>query len=98
MIVMSARARFRLDGKAALVTGGASGIGAATIRAFGEQGASVVIADVDEPRGRGLASELADATIFQRLDVTDADSCRAAIAECVGRFGRLDVLVNCAGI
>jgi NAD(P)-dependent dehydrogenase (short-subunit alcohol dehydrogenase family) len=95
---MSARARFRLDGKAALVTGGASGIGAATIRAFAEQGAGVVIADVDEPRGRGLASELGDAAIFQRLDVTDADSCRAAIAECVGRFGRLDVLVNCAGI
>jgi NAD(P)-dependent dehydrogenase (short-subunit alcohol dehydrogenase family) len=95
---MSGRARFRLDGKAALVTGGASGIGAATIRAFVEQGARAVIADVDEPRGRGLASELGDAAIFHRLDVTDAENCRAAIAECVARFGRLDVLVNCAGI
>ena len=53
--------RFRLDGKATLVTGGASGIGAATIRAFVEQGASALIADVDEASGQALAAELGTA-------------------------------------
>jgi 2-keto-3-deoxy-L-fuconate dehydrogenase len=90
--------RFRLDGKAALITGGASGIGAASIRAFAEQGAGVVVADVDEARGQALASDVGEQAIFQRLDVTDADSCRAAVAACIRRFGRLDVLMNCAGI
>jgi 2-keto-3-deoxy-L-fuconate dehydrogenase len=91
-------ARFRLDGKAMLVTGGASGIGAATCRAFVEQGASVVVADVDEAGGRRLVSELGDRAVFERLDVTDATNCQASIAACVSAFGRLDVLVNCAGI
>jgi 2-keto-3-deoxy-L-fuconate dehydrogenase len=91
-------ARFRLDGKAMLVTGGASGIGAATCRAFVEQGARVVIGDVNDAAGRGLAAELDSRAIFQRLDVTDAESCRAAVAACSAAFGRLDVLVNCAGI
>ena len=90
--------RFRLDGKAALVTGGASGIGAAIARAFVEQGARVVIADLDEARGTALASELGASARFQHLNVTDAESCRAATIACRDTFGKLDVLVNCAGI
>lgn len=90
--------RFRLDGKAALVTGGASGIGAQTVRAFVDQGAHVVIGDLDTTRGEALARELGDVAHFQWLDVTDAASCQAAVAACRVQFGRLDVLVNNAGI
>lgn len=90
--------RFRLDGKVALITGGASGIGAATARAFVEQGASVVVGDLNEAAGGALAAELGDRAAAVRLDVTDAASAQAAVAAATGRFGRLDALVNCAGI
>jgi len=95
---MTERQRFRLDGKTAIVTGGASGIGAATVRAFVEQGANAIVADVNEAAGPALAAELGQRTRFQRLDVTDADSCRAVVAVAREAFGRLDILVNCAGI
>ena len=91
--------RFRLDGKVAVVTGGGSGIGAATCRAFAEQGARVVVADVSEAGGRAVADELGDPkAVFCRTDVTDLASLQAAVATSVERFGRLDVLVNNAGI
>jgi 2-keto-3-deoxy-L-fuconate dehydrogenase len=90
--------RFRLDGKVALVTGGASGIGEASARAFAEQGARVCVADLNQARGIEVATTLGDAGFFQALDVTDGSSCDAAVAACRDRFGRLDVLVNCAGI
>ena len=82
----------RLGGKRALITGAASGIGAATARRFVEEGATVVVADVAEEGGRSLAEEL-DAT-FERLDVRDESAWVAA----VDRSGGLDVLVNNAGI
>src|SRR5260370_416035 len=90
--------RFRLDGKVALVTGGGSGIGAATCRAFTEQGARVMVADLNEAGGSQVARELGDSAMFQRTDVTDMASLQAAVANSVERFGRLDVLVNNAGI
>jgi NAD(P)-dependent dehydrogenase (short-subunit alcohol dehydrogenase family) len=90
--------RFRLDGKVALVTGGGSGIGAATCRAFTEQGARVVVADLNEAGGSQVARELGDSAMFQRTDVTDMASLQVAVANSVERFGRLDVLVNNAGI
>jgi 2-keto-3-deoxy-L-fuconate dehydrogenase len=89
---------FRLDNKVALITGGASGIGAATARAFVEQGARVVIGDLNEAAGAALAQELGERAVAVRLDVTDAASAQGAVAEAVRRFGRLDTLVTCAGI
>ncbi|HEV8469919.1 MAG TPA: SDR family oxidoreductase [Candidatus Limnocylindria bacterium] len=93
--------RFRLDRKAALVTGGASGIGAAIARAFLEQGACVLIGDVDRAGGEKMAADLArirPEVAFEPLDVTDTAACERAVARCVQRFGRLDILVNNAGI
>jgi NAD(P)-dependent dehydrogenase (short-subunit alcohol dehydrogenase family) len=91
-------ARFRLDGKVALVTGGGSGIGAATCRAFVEQGGHVVVADISEDGGRKTALELGEGALFQKTDVTDLVSVEAAVQQAVQSFGRLDVLVNNAGI
>lgn len=90
--------RFRLDKKIALVTGGGSGIGAAICRAYAEQGARVVIADVNEDGGRRIAGELGDAGLFQLTDVTSLESVQHAVAAAAQRFGRLDVFVNCAGV
>src|SRR5438874_798637 len=82
----------RLTGKRALVTGGAVGIGAATVRRFVGEGAGVIVADIAEDAGRALADELGAA--FEPLDVRD----EAAWAGVVERSGGLDVLVNNAGI
>ena len=84
---------FRLDGKRALVTGGASGIGEATCRELARGGAHVFVADIDLDRARSLAGQLASAEPV-RLDVTSPDSVRAA-AESIGS---LDILVNNAGV
>jgi 2-keto-3-deoxy-L-fuconate dehydrogenase len=91
-------ARYRLDGKVALVTGGGSGIGAATCRAFAEQGARVLVADVSDEGGTTVANDLGQNGTYVRTDVTDLASVQAAVSAAVDRFGRLDVLVNNAGI
>jgi NAD(P)-dependent dehydrogenase (short-subunit alcohol dehydrogenase family) len=90
--------RFRLDGKVALVTGGGSGIGAAICRAYAEQGARVLVAEVNDTNGHQVASELGEAGAFAHTDVTDLSSVEQAVATAVRHFGRLDILVNCAGI
>ncbi len=87
-----------LGGRVALVTGGARGIGAASVRALHDAGARVVVADVGDDRGRALADELGDRARFVHLDVTDEKQWDAAIAAAVDAFGALDVLVNNAGI
>jgi NAD(P)-dependent dehydrogenase (short-subunit alcohol dehydrogenase family) len=84
---------FRLDGRRALVTGGASGIGEATCRVLAQAGAAVTIADVDEDRARSLAAELPGAAVL-RLDITDEIEVNTAI----GAMPALDILVNNAGI
>lgn len=84
---------FRLDGRAALVTGGASGIGEATCRALAAAGASVIIADVDRPRAEALAAELPGASVLN-LDITD----EAAVHDAFSKIPRLHILVNNAGI
>lgn len=87
----------RLQGKVALVTGAAQGIGEATARKLAQHGAQVVVADIQVERGEALAAELGEACVFQRLDVRELESWQASVAAALGRFGRLDVLVNNAG-
>jgi 3alpha(or 20beta)-hydroxysteroid dehydrogenase len=88
----------RLDGKVALVTGGARGQGAAEVRLFAAEGAKVVAADVRVDAGEALAKELGDDVVFVRHDVADEVSWAAAVAVALERFGGLHVLVNNAGI
>lgn len=88
----------RLKGKVALVTGGARGIGGATARAFAGEGAKVVITDVMADLGAALAKELGPETLFLRHDVTDEARWQAVRDAALERFGRIDVLVNNAGI
>ncbi len=87
----------RLDGKVAAITGGASGIGAGTVRRFLEEGAQVLIADLDGDKGAALAAELGAGSAFLRTDVSKEEDVAAMIAETVDRFGRIDVLYNNAG-
>ncbi|KAL8139699.1 hypothetical protein V2J09_005720 [Rumex salicifolius] len=83
----------RVEGKVAIVTGGASGIGASTARVFSQNGATVVIADdVQEELGRQLAKRLGDNVSFIRCDVYEEEQVRAAVDAVVDRHGRLDVM------
>jgi 3alpha(or 20beta)-hydroxysteroid dehydrogenase len=88
----------RLTGKTALVTGGARGIGEGIVRRFVAEGAQVLITDVLETEGQALAAELGPQTAFIRHDVAVSSDWQAAIAEAESRFGKLDTLVNNAGI
>jgi NAD(P)-dependent dehydrogenase (short-subunit alcohol dehydrogenase family) len=87
----------QLGGKIAIVTGGASGLGRATVELFLKEGARVVIADVDK-RGEALAQKLGDAAFFKQTDVTDAEQVQALVDFAANRLGRLDIMLNNAGI
>jgi len=87
----------RLSGKTAIITGAASGIGAATARLFVDEGARVLIADTQTERGEELARQLGDAAAFRRVDVTREDDVHAAVEDVVGRWDRLDCIYNNAG-
>jgi len=86
-----------LDGRVAIVTGGASGIGARTVRLFVEQGARVVIGDMQEELGRAVAGELRGAALFQRAEVSREDDVHALVARAEQAFGQLDCIFNNAG-
>jgi len=88
----------RLQGKVALVTGGARGMGAATARLFVAEGAKVLITDVLDQDGEKLAQELGAAALFMHHDVSDEDSWKAVVAKAESAFGGIDILVNNAGI
>jgi len=88
----------RLEGKVAIVTGGSRGIGEGIVRRFVEEGARVIIADVLDEAGQALAAELGDVAAFERLDVTKRADWDRVIVSAEARFGRLDCLVNNAGI
>ena len=87
----------RLDGKVAIITGGASGIGEGTVRLFASEGARVVIADIQDDLGEALAAQLGGAVVYQHTDVSREEDIRASIERAAGEFGRLDVLFNNAG-
>jgi 3-oxoacyl-[acyl-carrier protein] reductase len=86
----------RFEGKTALVTGAARGIGAATARRFASEGATVVVADFDEAAAQATADEIGGVAV--RCDVTSRDDVEAAVSAAVERGGSLDLLVTCAGI
>jgi 3-oxoacyl-[acyl-carrier protein] reductase len=88
----------RFEGKVALVTGGGRGIGAATAELFAREGASVAVCDLDEGPAAEVADPLGDKAMAVAADVSKRDQVEAAVQKTVERFGRLDVLVACAGI
>ena len=88
----------QLEKKSVLVTGGASGLGAACVKLLSGLGAKVVIADLSSETGRALAAELGDAVVFVKTNVAEEESTQAAVKAAVDTFGGLHVAVNCAGI
>ncbi len=91
----------RLEGKVALISGGARGMGAVEAKLFVQEGAKVVFGDVREEEGQKLEAEIAESggeAVFTKLDVTSADDWQSAVDLAVSRFGKLDILVNNAGI
>ena len=87
----------RLEGKTAIVTGGASGFGAGIVRKFVAEGASVVVADINVEAARAMAAETGAAAAIQ-VDVSDNASVKALVASALEALGRIDILVNNAGI
>lgn len=88
----------RLNGKTAIVTGGASGFGAGIVRKFLAEGARVMIADINGDAAAEMAAELGAGTIAQTVDVSDAASVQAMAEAALAAFGQLDILVNNAGV
>jgi NAD(P)-dependent dehydrogenase (short-subunit alcohol dehydrogenase family) len=88
----------RIENHVFLVTGGASGLGAATARLLAREGASVVIADVNRPAGEAIVAELGAAARFTPTDVASEDDGKAAVDLALNAFGHLHGLANCAGI
>jgi 2-dehydro-3-deoxy-L-rhamnonate dehydrogenase (NAD+) len=87
----------RFEGKSAIVTGGARGIGRAIVTRLASEGAKVLIADIDEAAATAAAGEIAGATAY-KLDVTSNDSWQGAVQKAVAEWGKVDILVNNAGI
>ena len=87
----------RVEGKVALISGGAGGMGAEDARLLVEEGAKVVIGDILDDQGKALADEIGDSARYVHLDVTQPDQWDAAVATAIGEFGKLNVLVNNAG-
>jgi len=86
-----------LDGRVAIITGGASGIGAATTRLFVQNGARVVVGDLQSDLGDAMARELSPNVVFQRTDVSNEDDVRTMVSRAETSFGRLDCVFNNAG-
>ena len=86
----------RFEGRVLLVTGGGSGIAAATARAFAAEGGRVAIADLDITRAREVAAELGESVALE-VDVSDEAQVQSAVAEAAGRLGRIDCVLNAAG-
>ena len=87
----------RLANKVAIITGGGSGIGRASVRLFAAEGAKVVVAEIDERLGEASAQDAGATARFIRTDVTSEDSVKDMVRQTQAAFGRIDVLLNCAG-
>src|SRR5262245_18271113 len=87
----------RVESSTAIITGGASGLGAASARMIVAGGGSAVILDVNEAAGEALAAELGPRAMFVRTDVADPAQTEAAVAAAASRFGGVRILINCAG-
>ncbi len=87
-----------LTNKGVLVSGGASGLGAACVRLLTQSGAKVVIADLNSEQGEALATELGSSALFVKTNVVEEESTQAAVKAAVDNFGGLHVTINCAGI
>ncbi len=87
----------RLDDKVAVITGGCSGIGLATVELFASEGASVMVADVQDEKGAALVARLGGKVAYQHCDVTSEEQIAALMQAASGRFGRIDILFNNAG-
>lgn len=88
----------KIDGIVAFVSGGASGLGAATARELASAGARIAILDRDEKRGPALAEELGSGAAYFKADVTQSETVQAAVEAAVEKFGAIHVAVNCAGV
>ncbi|MCK6388551.1 MAG: SDR family NAD(P)-dependent oxidoreductase, partial [Zoogloea sp.] len=88
----------RVQDKVALVTGGASGLGRATVELLAREGAQVIITDIAEEAGQALAEEIGSSALFLRHDAASEADWKRVMGEVQARFGRLDILVNNAGI
>src|SRR5215216_6473645 len=88
----------RLEGQVAVVTGAASGIGAAIAERFVEEGSRCVVVDIQDEAGEQIASKLGDSGTYVHADVSDEDQVAAAVGAALERFGRIDCMVNNAGI
>ena len=88
----------RLKDKVCIVTGGAAGIGKATALRFAQEGAKVVICDVNEEAGNAFVKELGENASFYKVNVTNRQEVQAWIDDVVAKYGRIDVLINNAGI
>ncbi len=88
----------KLSDTVAVITGGASGLGAGTVRNFVAGGAKVAIFDMNAQKGEALAAELGDSVLFQKVDVTSEEAVTAGLDATVAKFGKINACVNCAGI
>lgn len=88
----------KVSGRTFLVTGGASGLGEATVRLLADAGGNVVIADINEERGHAIAGELGKSALFAPTDVTSEESVRQAVQAAVDQFGALHGAISCAGV
>lgn len=88
----------QIKDKVVVISGGASGLGEATVRLFVQSGAKAAIFDMDEQKGNALAKELAGNAIFCKADITDSGSVQAAMDKTKETFGKVNIVINCAGI
>ncbi|KAL5728632.1 hypothetical protein ACHQM5_001696 [Ranunculus cassubicifolius] len=88
----------RLEGKVAIITGGASGIGESAVRLFWENGAKVVVADIQDDSGLAICNQLDENAIYVHCDVTKEDEIRNLVDTTISKYGKLDIMYNNAGI